>query len=585
MNPHANKGRRLCVLITLLFLCNAGSQLAQAQRKGGKNARAKVSSRAGAPAGAEDSRVTKLLDEGFDYAESGKWDEAIRSYSQAVAINPRNAEAYIGIGDVYMRAGKYKGGFVAYQQAVRVAPWNADAHYSLGAAYNDMAQYGDAFKPFVEAIRLDPDFAEAHFGIGYAYQWLQNYKDALGYLKQAVRLKPDYAEAHLSLGLTYLGLNNAKAAEEQLRILEGMDASLAKELKRELHPDGTKSSATAIAQTQTQSGQDERGSLPVATQRREPIEAPSGQMPARGQANARRQTTGVAPTPKRIAQAGDAASLLAVELNFWDSVKNSNDAEEFAAYLKKYPDGQFAELARIRMRALDSKKGARTATDVEQRQEAAQEQPKAAQEQAVPAEEMPKPVPEQPKALQEQVKPAQEQPKPLQEQTQPNVAAAVVRIESGELSSAATLDETLDWIRKNFSNKFTYKYTTASEDPGGPPTTADANVDYEPLKFEGCRIEWRDLSDTLSVSLAELDPGSIKVEQRSGPNTTFSIEVWNLSIYASGGKSAIREVKGDGSGAVNVYNGLDLQFDNRERAERLARVLQSAIKLCGGKSE
>ncbi|MBC7931167.1 MAG: tetratricopeptide repeat protein [Rubrivivax sp.] len=517
-------------------------------------------SRGSTPAGAEDSRVTKLLDEGFDYAESGKWDEAIRSYSQAIGISPRNAEAYIGIGDAYMRAGKYKEGFVAYQQAVRVAPWNADAHYSLGAAHNDMAQYGDAFKPFVEAIRLDPDFAEAYFGIGYAYQWLQNYKDALGYLKQAVRLKPDYAEAHLSLGFTYHGLHDAKAAEEQLRILEGMDASLAKELKRELHPDGTKNTATAVAQNQTQSSQDERGS-PVATGRRETTEAARKQTPARREANVRRQMTDVAPTPKRTEQVGDAASLLAVELSFWDSIKNSDDPEEFAAYLRKYPDGQFAELARIRMRALESRKGA-IAAEVEETQEVAKAQP-------TPSQETPKPV-------QERAQPAQEQP-------QPDGAAEIAAKESGDLDSAATLDETLEWISKNFSNKFSYKYTTAAEDPNGTPTTADANVNYEPLKFEGCRIDWQDNADTLSVSLAELDPTSVKIEPRSRPNTTFSIEVWNLGINASGGKGAIREIKGDGSGAVNAYSGLDLQFDSRERAERLARALQSAIKLCGGK--
>jgi len=569
MNPHALKGQCLCVLVTLLFLCSAGSQLAQAQRKGGKSARAKVvPSRGSAATGAEDSRVTKLLDEGFDYAESAKWDEAIRSYSQAVGISPRNAEGYIGMGDAYMRAGKYKEGFAAYQQAVRVAPWNADAHYSLGAAHNDMAQYGDAFKPFVEAIRLDPDFAEAYFGIGFAYQWLQNYKDALGYLKKAIRLKPDYAEAHLSLGLTYHGLHNAKAAAEQLRILEAMNASLAKELEKELHAGGTKNAATAVAQNQTQSSEDERES-PVATGRPATTEAAKVQTPARAQANVRRQTTGVAPAQKRTEQAGDAASLLAVELSFWDSIKNSDDPEEFAAYLRKYPDGQFAELARIRMRALESRKGA-VAADVEQTQEVAKAQP-------TPAQMSPKPdVQEGPKASQEQAKPAQE------EQPQPDGAAAIAGKESGELDSGATLDETLQWISKNFSNKFSYKYTTAAEDPNGTPTTTDANVNYEPLKFEGCRIDWRDNADTLSVSLAELDPTSVKIEPRSRPNTTFSIEVWNLSINASDGKGAIREIKGDG-GAVNSYSGLDLQFDGRARAERLGRALQSAIKLCGAK--
>ena len=41
-----------------------------------------------------------------------------------------------------------------------------------------------------------------------------------------------------------------------------------------------------------------------------------------------------------------------VELAFWDSVKDSGAPSEYRAYLQKYPDGQFASLARDRMNTL-----------------------------------------------------------------------------------------------------------------------------------------------------------------------------------------------------------------------------------------
>jgi hypothetical protein len=235
------------------------------------------------------------------------------------------------------------------------------------------------------------------------------------------------------------------------------------------------------------------------------------------------------------------------------------------------------------MRSLETRKKA-SASDVEQTQEAAKE-PK-------PAQETPKPLQEQSSVSQEQAQPAQEQAQPAQEQTQPaqelaktKVATAIVQEESDEPDPAASLKETVDWIRKNFANKFTYQSTAAAEDASSATTISDVSVAYEPLKFEGCRIDWRDLADTLSVSLAELDPDSVKVEPRSTPNTTFSIEIWNLSISASGGAGAIREMKGDGSGVVNAYSGLDLRFNNKARAERMARALQSAIKFCRDKSK
>ena len=41
----------------------------------------------------------------------------------------------------------------------------------------------------------------------------------------------------------------------------------------------------------------------------------------------------------------------ALELAFWDTIKSSNNPDDFKAYLDKYPDGQFAALARSRSQA------------------------------------------------------------------------------------------------------------------------------------------------------------------------------------------------------------------------------------------
>ncbi|WP_262389554.1 hypothetical protein [Cupriavidus campinensis] len=37
------------------------------------------------------------------------------------------------------------------------------------------------------------------------------------------------------------------------------------------------------------------------------------------------------------------------ELSFWDSIKNSNYASDYEAYLKQYPNGRFAALAKSRI--------------------------------------------------------------------------------------------------------------------------------------------------------------------------------------------------------------------------------------------
>jgi Caspase domain len=39
---------------------------------------------------------------------------------------------------------------------------------------------------------------------------------------------------------------------------------------------------------------------------------------------------------------------VAIELAYWDTIKNSTNPDDFKAYLDKYPDGQFAEIAKLR---------------------------------------------------------------------------------------------------------------------------------------------------------------------------------------------------------------------------------------------
>jgi hypothetical protein len=57
------------------------------------------------------------------------------------------------------------------------------------------------------------------------------------------------------------------------------------------------------------------------------------------------------PGAGAVPSVGASSSMVdpaAIELSFWDSIKNSTNPEDFKAYLDKYPDGQFAALARLR---------------------------------------------------------------------------------------------------------------------------------------------------------------------------------------------------------------------------------------------
>ena len=63
---------------------------------------------------------------------------------------------------------------------------------------------------------------------------------------------------------------------------------------------------------------------------------------------------GAAATESSRGEAAPSFDPAAMEMSFWESIKNSSDPSDFQAYLDKYPDGTFAALARRRAQAADT---------------------------------------------------------------------------------------------------------------------------------------------------------------------------------------------------------------------------------------
>ncbi|MFM9941284.1 MAG: peptidoglycan-binding protein [Hyphomicrobiaceae bacterium] len=75
-----------------------------------------------------------------------------------------------------------------------------------------------------------------------------------------------------------------------------------------------------------------------------------------------------APAPPAATDAGPtapatpSAAASEAEITFWNSIKDNNKPDELRAYLKQYPSGQFAELAKLRIKeAAGAATGARNA--------------------------------------------------------------------------------------------------------------------------------------------------------------------------------------------------------------------------------
>jgi formylglycine-generating enzyme required for sulfatase activity len=92
------------------------------------------------------------------------------------------------------------------------------------------------------------------------------------------------------------------------------------------------------------------------------------------------RTTNTSKTNQATKSASEAAS--AAQMIFWNSIKDSQNPEEFRAYLKKYPNGEFADIARSRLTALETAAKEKAAREEEAKREDAKREEAKRKEQA-----------------------------------------------------------------------------------------------------------------------------------------------------------------------------------------------------------
>lgn len=159
------------------------------------------------------------------------FDEAIRSYREAIRLKPGYGLAYTGLGDVYYADLKqYQQAVVPYEESIRISPNNARVRYSLGWIYNDLERYAEAANHLSQAVQLKPEYVEAHTELGFAYLKLNRFPAAADTLRNAIRFKPEHALAHYYLGLVFIQQKNKLGAQEEYRILQRLDPKKAQQL-------------------------------------------------------------------------------------------------------------------------------------------------------------------------------------------------------------------------------------------------------------------------------------------------------------------------------------------------------------------
>ncbi|MBU6508893.1 MAG: tetratricopeptide repeat protein [Gammaproteobacteria bacterium] len=145
--------------------------------------------------------------------------------NQALALDPRNVEALVQLGNADASEGKHAEAKTYFERALEIDPSNADAHMDYGT----VLPLKPGLAQFLEAVQLDPDDASAQNSLAAAELDLGDYGQALAPVQALLRLDPKSADTALGLALTYALLHRDSDAVKAFDLAQP-DTPLAKAL-------------------------------------------------------------------------------------------------------------------------------------------------------------------------------------------------------------------------------------------------------------------------------------------------------------------------------------------------------------------
>jgi tetratricopeptide (TPR) repeat protein len=158
------------------------------------------------------ARVSEMA---MNFKVQNAYESAIKSYTDAIALNPYNPSLYLNVARVEAAQGKYDNALGAIGTALQVKRNYTDAAFMASQVAATQGNVKDAITAARVSTQLSPNNPIVFFQLGILLYTDKDYAGAAEALSNAVRLQSDYANARYFLGLTYARLGKMADATAQ----------------------------------------------------------------------------------------------------------------------------------------------------------------------------------------------------------------------------------------------------------------------------------------------------------------------------------------------------------------------------------
>ncbi len=161
---------------------------------------------------------------------------------EQVASNPRDADAWFHLADLYDGAGMYPEEIDALKKVIALKPKEIGyAYEQLGTAYNRMGKYREAVRSFLKAKGYSPKNPVIYNNLAASYGMIGKTNEQISALEKAITLRPHYAIARYNLGIVFLKKGKRAGALKQYQELNKFDEGTAQALKQKIDAKGKRS--------------------------------------------------------------------------------------------------------------------------------------------------------------------------------------------------------------------------------------------------------------------------------------------------------------------------------------------------------
>lgn len=172
-------------------------------------------------------RASALYTLGVNQRMIGELSAAVKTFSEAIDINPGMAPAYFRRGICFFHLGEERLAIKDFDKAAGLDFESPHAALWKGRTYAQLGEYYNALRAYSEAIAVSDRYTDAYMNRGLTYVKLGNYEAAIEDFDDAIRLQPTNASLYFYRGVVYKLQGDYKRAVRSLATAIDFDDKLA----------------------------------------------------------------------------------------------------------------------------------------------------------------------------------------------------------------------------------------------------------------------------------------------------------------------------------------------------------------------